>query len=312
MVNTVLGAMLPGNLGFTLMHEHLLCSDWVKRTCWPGFFEPEEALDKICAVVQRAKDAGVQTIVDATPPNLGRDIEVLRNVAKRTGVNIIASTGSYATEDKWLQRISEDGLLHLYLQDIEQGMQCFDCKAGVIKCATDKDGFTEENQKMLRVAARAQKLSGLPVLTHCRPPGLEIGLRQQEIFAAEGANLEKMVIGHFRNGDSLEYGEAVLRRGSYLAIDQMNWQERNLEYNIDVIKAFLRHGWGGKLLFSHDAVVCYNYEHWQFKSSDDYVDFAPNMLSYLKESAWGKMVKAGIDETALQVIFYENPKRLFS
>lgn len=312
MVQTVLGSVDADQLGFTLMHEHLLCSDWAKRACFPGYFNQADALETMIQVVLRAKAAGVTTIVDATPINLGRDIETLRMVSQQTGVQIVASTGLYATEDKWLDRISQDGLLYLYLQDLQQGMQGFDCKAGIIKCATDKDGFTGGNLKMLRAAARAQRESGVPLLTHCRPPGQEQGLRQQEIFAAEGANLEQVVIGHFRIGDSLSYGEQVLRRGSYLGIDQMNWQERNLAHNIEVIKTLLAKGWERQLVFSHDAVVCYNYEHMEFADTDGYVDFAPNMLSYLKETAWHKMVQAGISEKALHTIFYENPKRLFS
>lgn len=263
-------------------------------------------------MVQRARDWGIATLVDATPFSLGRDVAILREVSRRTGLQIVASTGSYATEDKWLERITEDGLLYLYLKDIQEGMQGFDCKAGVIKCATDAPGFTPGNEKMLRAAARAQRATGLPVLTHCRPPGQEQGLRQQELFAREGADLTKMVIGHFRRGDSLDYAQEVLRRGSYLAIDQMNWQERNLDHNIQVLKVLLDRGWERQLLLSHDAVVCYNYQHWDFPDGGEYLDYAPQMLSYLREAAWDKLLSAGIPQASLERIFFDNPRALFS
>ena len=312
MINTVLGEIEVGDLNFTLMHEHLLCSDWVKRMCWPGFLDKAEAIEKITHVLARARRFGVDSIVDATPPNLGRDIEILRMVSAKTGVNVIASTGSYATEDKWLERISEDGLLDLYLRDIFEGMQGFDCKAGVIKYATDQFGFSDLNLKMLRCAARAQKCSQLPIITHCRPPGRGYGLRQQVLFRKEGVNLEKVVVGHFRKGDTLEYAEEVLHNGSFLAIDQMNWQERNLAHNIRVIKLLIEHGWERQLMFSHDAVVCYNYEHWGYPGKELYIDDSPVALSYLKEIAWQKFLDAGIAEKTLETIFIENPRRLFS
>ena len=243
---------------------------------------------------------------------MGRDIEILRAVSKKTGVNIIASTGSYATEDKWLERITEDGLLDLYLRDIFDGMQGFNCKAGVIKYATDDLGFTDLNLKMLRSSARAHRRSGLPIITHCRPPGRSYGIIQQEYFEKEEVNLEKVVIGHFRKGDSLEYAEQVLRKGSYLAIDQMNWQERNLSHNITMIKTLIDHGWDKQLLLSHDAVVCYNYEHLQFIGKKAYVDDSPIALSYLREIAWGKFLHMGIKEKSLETIFIGNPRSLFS
>lgn len=312
MINTVLGEIDENQLGFTLMHEHLLCSDWVKRMSWPGFINVSAAIKKINAVVMRAKNSGIKTIVDVTPPNLGRDIKVLREVSENTGIQIIACTGSYATEDKWLQRISEDGLLNLYLMDIFEGMQGSASKAGVIKYATDTMGFSDLNMKMLRCAARAHKKSGLPIITHCRPPGLDYGLRQQEELVNEGVNLEKVLIGHFRKGDSLDYAIKVLRKGSYIGLDQMNWQERNLEHNTTVIKKLIDLGWVKQLILSHDAVVCYNFEHWLYKSTDDYDDYAPHMLSYLKEIAWEKMKIAGISEKNLETIFFENPLRLLS
>ncbi len=46
MINTVLGEIDENQLGFTLMHEHLLCSDWVKRMSWPGFINVSAAIKK--------------------------------------------------------------------------------------------------------------------------------------------------------------------------------------------------------------------------------------------------------------------------
>ena len=109
MINTLSGSIPVESMGFTLMHEHLFCSDWAKRMCYPGYCNPDEAVKKISQVVIRAKTCGVDTIVDVTPINLGRDIKILTDVAKQTGMKIVACTGLYATEDKWIERISEDG-----------------------------------------------------------------------------------------------------------------------------------------------------------------------------------------------------------
>ena len=79
-VETVLGPVSCDRLGFTLMHEHLLLSSWDARIADPERLPVREALDLITPVIQDAYDAGVRTLVDVTTYNMGRDMEILREV----------------------------------------------------------------------------------------------------------------------------------------------------------------------------------------------------------------------------------------
>ena len=94
-VNTVLGPINPDKLGRTLMHEHLVFG-------YPGFegdvtlgISREEALETALKATLDAKKLGLETIVDATPNECGRDPELLKEISERAGVNIICSTGYY-------------------------------------------------------------------------------------------------------------------------------------------------------------------------------------------------------------------------
>ena len=85
-INTVLGSLAPEDLDFTLMHEHLLLSDWNLRMADPQFFDQEQAMQMIEEVIADAKAHGVKTLVDVTPINYGRDVLLMQAIAKRTGM----------------------------------------------------------------------------------------------------------------------------------------------------------------------------------------------------------------------------------
>ena len=119
-IQTVTGALDPSLLGFTLMHEHLLISSWNNRITDPEWLPYEKALDFIAPVIADAKAAGVDSIVDCSPFNLGRDVLLLRDVSERTGINIIATTGVYMDESgmRLERRAMPDSLLERRLPGI--------------------------------------------------------------------------------------------------------------------------------------------------------------------------------------------------
>lgn len=97
MINTALGPISPDKLGITLMHEHFVFS-------LPGWFADatlapdnyEKTMKTILDVIKTAQQHGVKTIVDATPNDTGgRNPALYKDLAEKTGLNIICSTGLY-------------------------------------------------------------------------------------------------------------------------------------------------------------------------------------------------------------------------
>ena len=80
-------------------------------------------------------------------------------------------------------------------------------------------GVTPEGERVLRGAARACKRTGCPISTHQWAPE-EVGRRQVEIFAEEGAPMDRICIGHSADTTDVEYLESLLREGVYLSMDR--------------------------------------------------------------------------------------------
>ncbi|MGH7858298.1 MAG: phosphotriesterase family protein, partial [Candidatus Binatia bacterium] len=165
-VNGVLGPIDTADLGFTLMHEHVAIANWNFRQAFgKRWFDRDAHVEVAVGEARAAKERGVQTIVDLTPINLGRDIELIREVAEKSGIQIIAATGLYWTEDPMFQGWEADRLVDFLIPDVTEGIEGTSARAGVIKCATDHLGVTELNKKLLQVAARLHRKTGVPIST---------------------------------------------------------------------------------------------------------------------------------------------------
>ena len=101
-VNGVLGPIQGEDLGFTLMHEHILIANWSMRQSFADWLNVDAHVLHASAEVRRAGEHGVRTMVDLTPINLGRDIHVIRAVAERAEAQVIAATGFYFHDEPWL------------------------------------------------------------------------------------------------------------------------------------------------------------------------------------------------------------------
>src|SRR5207244_7410538 len=112
MVMTVTGPVAPDELGFTLTHEHiyLTLGHIRERFDYPLMTQDDDILaDEIVAF----RAAGGRSIVEATPPDIGRRPEPLRALSERTGIPIVMGAGWYRApyylpEDRVEQRSVRD------------------------------------------------------------------------------------------------------------------------------------------------------------------------------------------------------------
>ena len=153
-VNTVLGPVATAELGFTLSHEHVLLSAAGIQQIYPEFLDRQGIIDDAVAALQAAYAEGVRTIVDMTTMDLGRDVRATEEVSRRSGVHIIATTGSHQFIPRVFWTAPPDDIASLYVREVEEGIEGTDIKASVIKAASDRGGVTEREANILRAARR--------------------------------------------------------------------------------------------------------------------------------------------------------------
>ncbi|MDD5312080.1 MAG: phosphotriesterase-related protein [Dehalococcoidia bacterium] len=320
-INTVLGPISPDALGVTLPHEHVVAG-------YAGFdYDPYSRpynLDKMVQICQRAlepaKGYGLNSLVDATPMDLNRDVDLLKAVSEKMQINIVCATGRY-TEDmgKWTylkQRARskigdmQTELYESFMYDITQGIGKTGVKAGVIKVATGFDCISACEGAMLRAAARASKETGLPIITHTENGTM--GPEQVELLVAEGVNPKSIMIGHMCGNPSMQYQLAVLNKGVNISFDRFGIEVFQPDkVRLANLIGLLGIGYTDKIMISQDFIACgfgrggvLPEEERQKVANWSFINIFRNILPALKQ--------AGVTDEQIKTIMVDNPRRLLS
>jgi phosphotriesterase-related protein len=308
-VETVLGPIQDTALGFTLSHEHVLVAMGADNHHYPWLFDWKQTKANAIRELREAKAGGVDTIIDLTTPDLGRDVEFVRDVAGAAGVNIVVATGIWRDVPRSFWERSLDRIADIFVHEIEVGIGETGMKAGVIKVANDAEGVTPEAERVLRGAARALKRTGCPISTHHWAPA-EVGRRQVEIFRDEGAPMERICIGHSADTTDLRYLESLLESGVYLSMDRYpgaegrpDWRQRNA-----TVKALVDRGWAHRLMLGHDyAPAPVSARHRGDSNTGDTTRYL-----FLSTVALPALRGDGVNEETIDVMMRQVPRRFLT
>jgi len=250
LVNSVLGPIETSALGTTLAHEHLLVASGGISREFPDLLDAGY-LDLIVDGLKKARAAGINTVVDATTFDLGRDINVIAEASRRSGVNVIACTGWWLDKPRYLGGMSVDQFAGVFVRDIEVGIAGTNIKAGVLKAASDIAGVTPEEEVILRAVARAHHRTGVPIMLHSYAPG-QVGRRQLDILKAEGVNMRRVKLDHSNDTTDVEYLTWVLDQGCFLGLDRYPFLVTSTLARTRTMKALMDAGYSDRLCPSHD------------------------------------------------------------
>lgn len=298
-INSVLGPLDTTDLGFTLMHEHaILASAGVPQT-YPELLGPGFK-DRVVSELTKAREAGIESFVDATTIDLGRDVTLLAEISRLTGVNIIATTGFYHYMAPSLARFPSDLLAQLFIREIQEGIAGTDIKAGMLKAASDVSGVTEAEETILRGIARAHLQTKVPIMLHSYPQG-EVGRRQLAILKEEGVDLSRVKVDHSNDTADMKYLSWLLEQGCYLGLDRYpGFNDVKAPARTDIMKALIDAGYGDHLLPSHDWTLLW-----------DWPNFNPHGWLYMKNVVFAQLRDNGISEAVMKSLFVDNPRRFF-
>jgi len=240
-VNTVLGPIAPSQLGFTLMHEHVMVAASGMYQAYPDLLGrgPEA---RAIEALKKAKDAGIDTIVDATTFDLGRHAPLLASVSKASGVNIVNVTGWWLDVPRFMAGVGPNQMAREFIRDIEEGFRGTDIRAGLLKCAADLDGVTRPLETMARAVARAHRETARPIMVHSHP-GTQLARRQIAIFREEGVDLTRVKIDH--SNDTTD---------CWLGLDRYPGRLVSPRQRTNTMMKLIEMGYVDRLCPSHDCI----------------------------------------------------------
>ncbi|MFC1893349.1 phosphotriesterase [Chloroflexota bacterium] len=339
-VPTLTGSVSPDQLGIVSLSEHLLLG-------LPGWedapdvnFDRAAAFDQICSSLEEFKELGGGTIVDTSGITMGRDVTFYARLAQVTGVQIVAATG-FDNEPKsipghfgwhtayrynvpgpsqWQREVpgyfypshggTKEYLMYLFYHELAKGMVKTGMirtkmKAGIVKAASSWDQVTQTEELSIRGAALAAKRAGVVVIIG----GINQAWRQIEIMQEEGLEPDRIVIGQCDDGRAidLERDKEFAQKCAYVAYDHIGWEDTSVPYGIpderrvELVKAMVEAGFAEHIVLSCSAIG-YGLGVPQPKHS----------FGHLLKSFVPKLKKAGVNDSVIDTILIDNPKRILT
>lgn len=321
-VETVTGPISVEQLGKTLIHEHFIFG-------YPGYqgdvtlgaFQEEEALAFAIGVAQQMMSFGVQTVVDPTPNECGRDPLFLKKISEATGLQIICATGYYYEGEgappyfKFRQALgtAEEEIYEMFKKEITEGIAGTGIKPGIIKLASSKDLITEYEKMFFRAAARVHQETGVVILTHTQEGTM--GPEQARMLIEHGVEPSKIIIGHMCGNTNPAYHKEVMDQGVRIGFDRFGIQGMVGapfdQERVATLIALLDEGYEDQILLAHDSVNIWlgrppvmNEQVMKIMENWHPVHIFQNILPALRSQ--------GVKETQIDKMIGDNAKSLFA
>lgn len=340
-LRTVHGDVPAENSGRMLSHEHLLYGYPGAELDHRTVLDYEAAVEFVAGQVKRGMDDfNYGTIVDMTPPEVGRHPQFMADVATATGINVVAITGFFPERmgiPYYWRRQTQEELTEFFVRDLTEGMvfawQQTPYKAGAIKIATGQESVTpkpsppgpngryihEIEDRVIRAAAHAAIEVGCAINTHIDPMDFEVtnpGREQLEVVMEEGLDPAKIIIGHAFVPPQLDAMREILSQGANVQLDHVGipWRisgaEELDEAMANALVQLLEEGYGKQVVISFDR--------WFFNPRAGVTELDPKLLnekvdlSYMFTSFVPRLKSKGVTDAQLDDLMIHNPSRIFS
>lgn len=248
--------MAASRLGFTLMHEHVMVDFIGAEATGPHRYNRDEVVRAAAPWLESVARLGCRTFVDCTPAYVGRDVRVLEALARRTGLNIVTTTGYYGAGNppaKFVPRhAGEEPAARLaarWIAEFEKGIEGTGIRPGIIKTAVSGAPLSEMDRKLVRAAAITHKATGLAIASHTGsgPAALE----QLDILESERVPASVFIWVHAHSEPDAALRERVAARGAWLEFDSL--RENTVARMLGLVEQMARRGRLAQTLVSSDA-----------------------------------------------------------
>ncbi|MEQ9286584.1 MAG: phosphotriesterase [Cyclobacteriaceae bacterium] len=302
-VQTVTGSEVVSNNEIWLSHEHILVDFIGADSISPDRWDRQVVVKEMTPYLEQLNTYNVSYFVDATPNYLARDVALLEQIARQTGLKIITNTGLYgARQNKFVPayafRKTADELAEMWISEFEEGIDGTSVKPGFIKISVDAtDPLDDMHVKLVEAAALTHLRTGLTIASHT---GKSVGLWPQlEILKQNGVSPKAFIWVHAQNEkDDQEYLRAA-KSGCWISLDGLGW---NIDQYIGKLLFAKAHGILGNVLISHDAG-------W-YDPAKEQQSIKP--YTNIFEQLYPALMSRGFQEEEFKLLLGHNPAQAFS
>jgi phosphotriesterase-related protein len=313
-IQTLRGPIALGQLGETMMHEHVFFWNWGEE------HKRQRSIEYARAELNKLAAHGANTVVDVGPRPT-RNMAWYRELAPQVNLSIVLSTGFYleAYTPEPFRSLSEEQCAERFRKELLEGIQESGIRAGLIKAASNKAELTDWERKVLRAAGRVQHETGVPLCLH----SCEGARSQLDALVVAGADPERLYFSHIEaefgwEGRTLreeaKYLEAICRDGGSLFFNNYLFEfDTPHEDMMYLMHYLLDKGFLNRLLFGMDV---------NFNVADDGRIWAEAEREHPETAArtweaiytgYVPLVKSwGFTDAYIRTIFVDNPRNLFS
>jgi phosphotriesterase-related protein len=305
----------------TLVHEHLLIGypGWYMDALAPPF-RRAEALARGVDRLQELMSFGVRTFLDPCPMDLGRDVEFMAEVARRSGMRIVCTTGAYKENEGLTYTFGAlpvEEITAIYVKELTEGIGQTGIRAGLVKVATGSPEISAYERKLLTAGGRAAAQVGCPVITHT--DNAACGLEQIAILTGEGVPPHRILVGHSDGRDDHAYHRSLADRGAYVGFDRFGLETLIPdETRIESVVAMVRAGYARSVCLSHDAICA----GWLGRPVFGGHMVVPAEVIHAMMPSWEpthlfkrilpRLRERGVTERDVETLLVHNPRRYFA
>lgn len=324
-VETIRGPVDVGDLGPTLMHEHIffVATEHLENYGIGRWWDEEHRVADAIARLRSVAGKGIRTLVDPTVWGGGRYIPRIQRIADQVqNLNIVVATGYYGYHEAPMPFVlrgpggplddgGPDPLATEFITDLTSGIADTGVKAAFLKFAVEEREVASGVERVARAVAHAHRETGAPITVHTN------GIRQTgrwviDLLRSENVDLTKVVIGHSGDSGDLDYLTWLADTGAILGMDRFGIDAyRSTPDRVATIAALCERGYGDRMVLSQDASC---YIDW---FGDDFDRLRPALMpnwhyDHIPDDVLPMLRDAGVSDRDIELMLVGNPRRYFT
>lgn len=236
-------------------------------------------------------------------------------------INIVAATGLYFYDEMphYFRYRGPNTLAggpelleEVFLRDIREGIGDTGVKAAFLKCVVEERGLTPDQTRVQQAVCAVHRETGVPITVHTNAAH-RTGRLAMELYAKEGVDLTRVVIGHAGDTNDLDFLKWIMDQGATIGCDRFGLDLFNPTADrVATIAVLCDQGYADRIVLSQDASC---YLDW-FSGEDGQraqAQLAPNWhYEHISRDVLPALREQGVTEEQITAMLVDNPRRYFT